>query len=415
MDSSIPTRTQDDSPTVLDLFCGAGGLTLGFEAAGFRSLGGIDWDRAAVATHGENFSCPSIQLDLSREYPDDIPIPDVVVGGPPCQGFSSAGMRSSSDSRNDLVRRFAEIVAKLKPHAFVFENVEGFLTADDGYHVMALLHPLIECGYSVHARKVNAANFGVPQHRKRVIVIGGLGWAPSFPATTHTAFGAPGAFLAGTSLPPSPTLEHAVAGLPSAEIGPPGFPQGHFYRPLTGIDMMRAVALGKGQTMRDLPTDLQHQSFARRALRRVQDGTPSENRGGPPSGLRRLSGDEPSKAITGRSGQEFLHPYEHRPLTIRECARIQTFPDSFKFCGTPEQQFQIVGNAVPPLLAEAIAGSLMSDFQSDRIGRDGGLLSFVPTLSNGASPALKRVINAVRMEFGVSGADSSQGELSLWL
>lgn len=389
-------------PTVLDLFCGAGGLTLGFQRAGFQCVGAMDWDNSAILTHLENFSSRASRIDLGAGNPNDLPHADVIVGGPPCQGFSSAGMRNSSDKRNDLVARFAQIVNALKPRAFVFENVEGFLTAADGRHVMALLRPLIASGYVIHARKVNAANFGVPQHRKRIIVIGGLGWEPSFPDATHTAFGAPGAALAGRSLPLSPTLDQALSGLPPAHARPPGDLQGHFFRALSGTDLLRAEALAPGQSMRDLPADLQHVSYQRRAFRRVRDGTPTERRGGAPTGIRRLKGDEPCKAITGGTRNEFLHPRENRPLTLRECARLQTFPDEFVFSGTLAQQAQLVGNAVPPLLAQAIAKSLFRDLIRLEPGRpkdSGMLLSFVATLSEGASPALKRVMESVRAEF----------------
>lgn len=412
------------TPTFLDLFCGAGGLTLGFERGGFRCVGAADWDNAALETHGRNLSSPIHCSDLSHTLVSDLPAADVIVGGPPCQGFSSAGMRQAEDARNDLVAQFAHLISELKPVAFLFENVEGFLTASEGHYVFALLRPLIARGYWVQVRKINAANYGVPQHRKRVIVIGGLGWCPTFPPATHSAFGAPGAGLAGRSLPQTPTLAQALSGLPAAVQIQPGSPQGHYYRPLQGVDMARASALRPGQSMRDLPPALQHGSFARRACRRVQDGTPTERRGGAPTGVRRLRECEPSKAITGGARAEFLHPQEHRMLTLRECARLQTFPDDFTFCGTASQQSQLVGNAVPPLLAQVIAEGLLRDLQHDHRGTApappavaGKLVSFVPTLSEGTSPALKRVISAVRHEFGTPELVSRHWqtqELSLW-
>src|SRR5206468_12426062 len=124
-----------------------------------------------------------------------------------------------------------------------------------------------------------------------------------------------------------------------------------FHRPLVGVDLERAKALKPGQRMRDLPTELWHDSYRRRANRRVMDGTPTERRGGAPAGVRRLVPDAPSKAITGGSLAEFLHPSEDRSLTLRECARIQTFPDEFTFQGTCAERAQLIGNAVPPLLA----------------------------------------------------------------
>jgi DNA (cytosine-5)-methyltransferase 1 len=173
--------------TVADLFCGAGGLSLGFEEAGWNVAYAADLSEAAVMTYERNFQRPAERLDLCLEE-SKAPKATVFVGGPPCQGFSSAGMRRSGDRRNNLVGRFARIVAEQRPEAFVFENVEGFLTAHDGEFVVDLLDPLLAAGYCIHIRKINAANFGIPQHRKRVIAMGGLGWEPSFPKPTHNSF-----------------------------------------------------------------------------------------------------------------------------------------------------------------------------------------------------------------------------------
>jgi len=156
-----------------------------------------------------------------------------------------------------------------------------------------------------------------------------------------------------------------------------------------------------GETMRDLPEELHHESYQRRANRRVMDGTPTEKRGGAPSGLRRLNPDEPSKAITGGARSEFLHPFEHRSLTIRECAKLQTFPDDFVFCGSASEQGQLIGNAVPPRLATVIARTLAGDLQTGpRVeSRPGALLSFMPTVADGFSPVLKRVTDQVHQAF----------------
>jgi DNA (cytosine-5)-methyltransferase 1 len=347
--------------TVVDLFCGAGGLSLGLVRARFTPVLAADLNLSAVQTYTHNLGSHAIQIDLSTTV--NLPKAAVFVGGPPCQGFSSAGLRQRNDQRNNFVRAFAEIVAVQRPLAFVFENVEGFLTAEGGDRVVDLLAPLIDAGYRIHLRKINAANYGVPQHRKRVFAIGGLGWNPAFPAPTHTAYGAPGAKRAVRGMPPTPTVQHALKGLPPVAYEPPGVLQGHFCRPLSAIELERAVALKPGQTMRDLPKELQHESFQRRSFRRVMDGTPTERRGGAPAGVKRLKPDEPSKAITGGACAEFIHPVEHRPLTIRECARLQTFPDEFLFFGSASEQIQLIGNAGPPLLAQRIGESLVQELQ----------------------------------------------------
>src|SRR5262249_38211253 len=148
-----------------------------------------------------------------------------------------------------------------------------------------------------------------------------------------------------------------------------------------------------GERMRDLPEHLWHESYRRRAFRRVMDGTPSERRGGAPAGLRRLLREEPSKAITGGALRDFLHPTEHRTLTLRECARLQTFPDCWDFAGSKADKIQVIGNAVPPLLALKIAELLIRDLDQPSCDSSGNgrLLSFVPTASAGMSPALEKV------------------------
>lgn len=396
--------------TAVDLFAGAGGLSLGFVRAGFRVVWACDHDEAAVETYRLNLGDHANLTDLSG--PVQLPAATIVCGGPPCQGFSSAGLRRADDGRNELVRRFADLVLEARPLAFVFENVEGFLTMGAGSAVLDLLEPLIGAGYRVHVRKVNAANFGVAQHRKRVLVIGGRGWSPRFPQPTHEAYGAPGARLVGRGLPATPTLADALAGLPTPPESAPGSPPDHYATQLRGVDLERATALLPGQTMRDLPEVLWHASYRRRANRRVRDGMASERRGGAPAGIRRLRGDEPCKAITGGARNEFLHPKEHRPLTIRECARVQTFPDSFLFSGTPSQRVQLIGNAVPPKLAEATARSLAGDLATAKPDQlEGELLSFVPTWSGGMSPALAKVVGVVTRRFS---ADEELEQASLW-
>jgi len=372
----------------------------------------VDNRSAAVETHRWNLGAPARDLDLSAGNLA-LPSATVIVGGPPCQGFSSAGQRKRGDKRNTLVSRFASLVAQLRPAMFVFENVEGFITAEGGSRVIELLEPLVVAGYRIHLRKVNAANFGVPQHRKRVIAIGALGWNPHFPEPTHTAYGAPGARLGGFHLLPTPTLGEALANLPLASEVGPGEPEDHYRVPLEGRDLERARMLRPGQTMKDLPESYWHDSYRRRAFRRVMDGMATERRGGAPAGLRRLRLEEPSKAITGASRNEFVHPREDRCLTVRECARLQTFPDRFRFFGSASERMQLIGNAVPPLLASKIADAVLESLQSAAIRAEpGALLSFVPTLSNGMSPALGKVVREVRSRYPEPAGRRMQ--LSLW-
>jgi DNA (cytosine-5)-methyltransferase 1 len=401
--------------TVTDLFCGAGGLSLGLQRAGFRVLAAHDhWERA-TETYSSNFDHAAESTVISPVL--RLPEASLIAGGPPCQGFSSAGLRREDDHRNTLVGVFSSLVAEHLPPAFLFENVEGFLTGGSGKFVFDLLEPLIEAGYWVHLRKINAATFGIPQHRKRVIAIGGYGWDPGFPEPTHRAYGAPGASLGAIgSIKPTPTLASALEGLPVAvevESRAPLDDFDHTFAAMKPEDLARASFLKPGQCMRDLPEEMWHESYRRRAFRRVMDGIPTERRGGPPAGLRRLDPEQPSKAITGGAVGEFLHPFEDRPLTTRECARIQTFPDEFVFRGPRRDRIQLIGNAVPPLLAQHLAQHLARGLRRAKpCAKRGALLSFVPTLSNGASPALQSVSRRVAERFEDERIPTQQ--LSLW-
>lgn len=410
-DNTRDSKFQSAAPSLVDLFCGAGGLSLGFRQAGFNLVHAIDSWSPAVDVYRRNLGDHVVIDDISESI--DLPFADVIAGGPPCQGFSSAGRRNSDDERNSLVTVFGKIIARYRPKAFVFENVEGFLTGAEGRYVIDLLEPILAAGYHVHLRKVNAANYGVPQHRKRVLAIGGLGWSPRFPEPTHSAHGAPGAHLGAIGLPPAPSLKDALAGLSSPTRGSCDDPTDHEGSLLTGVDLERALILKPGERMRDLPEHLWHESYRRRAFRRVMDGTPTEQRGGAPAGLRRLSPNEPSKAITGGALRDFLHHIEHRALTIRECARLQTFPDNWCFEGSKADKIQLIGNAVPPLLACRVAASLLEDLAINAPGteNDGRLLSFVPTASTGMSPALYEVQKKIRSLFGIGTAKYKQGTL----
>ena len=401
------------SPTSVDLFCGAGGLTLGLSNAQFETVLAADFWTPAAETFTANFPETAFtSADIRDLSAADVlklgglsSAPTLVAGGPPCQGFSSAGARQASDHRNSLVGEFSRLVCELQPRAFLFENVEGFLTTGGGRFVFDLLEPMIEAGYRVAVRKLNVANWGVPQLRKRIIAIGLLDRPLPIPTPTHRAHGAPGVHHAGHGLLPLlPNIDDALAGLPTASMSPPGSPSDHYVPALSDTDLERVSLLGPGQTMRDLPERLQHASYQRRANRRVSDGMPSERRGGAPTGLRRLRADEPSKAITSAASREFIHPHEDRPLTLRECARLQTFPDSFEFLGSRAERQVLVGNAVPPLFAECIGKQLFSTLASD-LPLDsgaGGLACFDVVNGSGMSPALERVIRDVNERFGKS-------------
>ena len=402
-------------PKIIDLFCGAGGLSLGLKRAGFSTALAVDNWPAARETFVCNFPhTPFLLADMAQLKGADLlgasnirddKLPTLIVGGPPCQGFSSAGRRKPKDPRNTLIGTFARLVAELMPPFFLFENVEGFLTTGRGSAIFALLDPILEAGYQTHLCKVNAGNYGVPQLRKRVFAVGALSMNPSFPTPTHAAYGAPGAHLGGSAFPRTPTIQETIGDLKDVSL----CVNGHIREPLEGIDLERCTILKPGQTMRDLPIHLQHESYVRRANRRVMDGMPTERRGGPPAGLRRLRSNEPSKTITGSAVNEFLHPSDDRFLTIRECARLQTFPDKFDFVGTKREQSLLIGNAVPPLLAEVFGRLLFRDVQNHQREKmpslKGELLTFSPTLSTGMSPILSEIVALVQKRYGAGKLD----------
>ena len=332
---------------------------------------------------------------------------DILIGGPPCQGFTTAGPRFWDDPRNHLLKMYVHALEVLKPKWFFMENVEGLLTSNNGKYVQEAINAFVNLGYKVRLEKIYSHEYGVPQRRKRVIVLGNrIGIDFEMPKPTSHATGQ--IYRNG-----SISINEAIDGLPKA--GPTSDfiarysakansdlerdlrnnatkVSDHYYSELTGDNRQRVEALKPGQTMKDLPEHLQHESFKRRANRRVMDGTPSEKRGGAPSGLKRLVGHEPSLTITSAATREFIHPTENRPLTIRECARIQTFPDSFSFCGTNQQKILQIGNAIPAVLAYKFANHIKNEYGFSYQSTDsaGELLGYKLTKSEGMSPALNR-------------------------
>lgn len=402
-------------PKAISLFCGAGGCSLGFEKADYDVIFATDIDNAALETYKRNFPTTKVlaadinQIDFDKLLNDlniGIGELDFLIGGPPCQGFSTAGLRFWDDPRNTLLRNYVSALDKIKPKWFLMENVEGLLTADNGNYLYEATKAFIDLGYKIRVEKIYAHEYGVPQRRKRVFVIGNrLGIDFDLPEPTIKV---KGKIFRNSDI----TLKHTISGLPEPTKGSKQiinypvapisewdeqlrngakFITDHFAVYLTKIQLERIRLLKQGQTMKDLPLELQHESFQRRANRRVQDGTPSAKRGGAPSGIKRLVYDEPSLTITGASTREFIHPVQNRPLTIRESARIQTFPDSFVFEGSDAEKIQQIGNAIPPLLARIFAEHIKNDYgfsSESNMNDGGGLIDFSLTKTEGMSPAL---------------------------
>lgn len=410
---------------VLSLFSGAGGFSFGFALAGLRPLFGAELNKDACESYEANVGSTCHNVDLSQISPGFFTeqlngkAPFALIGGPPCQGFSTAGSRNAGDPRNRLIFNYLHIVQEVRPRWFIFENVEGLLTSGHGEAVASLIREFLHIGYSVRLEKVNLAEYGVPQTRKRVLIIGNcIGADFRFPEGMCSYDS--GKAKKRSAKPFAPTLTEAINGLdrPAKKradrvgyVQPIPFSgyeemmregnssntvSEHFDN-TNAEDVRRYSLLACGQTMKDLPEEFWHESFKRRAFRRVMDGTPTEKRGGAPSGIKRLHGDRQSLTITGAASREFIHPSEDRPLTIRECARIQSFPDRYEFRGNAASVMQQIGNAVPPLAASVFATHLQrldglygSGLQTLPTVPSPRLLGYKLTESSGMSDALKK-------------------------
>lgn len=403
------------SGTAISLFCGAGGCSLGFKQAGYDILFASDIDAKTIQTYKTNFpDVKCIRVDIQKlnftklllELGLGVGELDVLIGGPPCQGFSTAGLQFWDDPRNTLLKNYIFAIECMKPKWFLMENVEGLLTSQKGRYVYEVITALVQCGYKIRLEKVYSHQYGVPQRRKRVIIIGNrLGIDFCFP---EPLFAIHGHIFRSSEI----TLRHTISDLPKSSKEPQKsllyeseaknewekYLRGtatsvsdHYHPELTTLQRERIKALRPGQTMKDLPIDLQHKSFKRRANRRVMDGTPLEKRGGSPSGLKRLIFDEPCLTITGASTREFIHPEEERPLTIREAARIQTFPDDFSFTGNSSQKIKQIGNAIPPIIARVFAEHIRENYGFSLQHQSYGcLLGYCLTKASAMSPALKK-------------------------
>ena len=345
--------------TAVDLFCGAGGLSLGLENAGIRVICGVDNWSAATQTYSANFRHPILPADLvdlragqilefAGASGTDV---DLVVGGPPCQGFSIQRIGSDHDRRNNLVLEFARVVLEFRPRMFLMENVPGLLGKRGRLVREAFERRLSSAGYRVKSALLNACDYGVPQSRRRVII---CGWPMgdrefSFPQPTHTS----NDYL---------TVWDAIGDLPSppTDCTPmPGDPL-HRRTRLSPLNLRRLAHIPPGGGMQDLPVRL------RAACHR---------RGAGPIGHRfvygRLAPDQPSATITARFDSftrgRFGHPYENRNITLREGARLQSFPDTFKFVGNQEPVAALIGNAVPPALATVLAHEITRTLAEPRL------------------------------------------------
>lgn len=361
-----------DRPLAVDLFSGAGGLSLGLEEIGYRVALAVDHDPHALETHRHNF--PGLALDLDLSDPERVsslakllvglPI-DLIAGGPPCQPFSRAGSskirslveqgsRDDIDPRRELWRSFVQVVRAVKPRAVLMENVPDMAFGDDLRTIRSLLEELREAGYSAEARLVNAALYGVPQHRQRLIVIGiSHGSSFDWPLTSRPVklraaiadlpdlLGSYGEAEMRYDLPATAFQRRARQGMEGARH----VVWDHVTRAVRDDDREAFNLMDQFTLYADLPA----------RLRRYRADTFDDK-------YHRLGWNELSRSITAhiaKDGYWYIHPREARTLTVREAARIQTFPDRFRFAGNRSHQFAQIGNAVPPALAAALGRELL--------------------------------------------------------
>ncbi len=371
-------------PISISLFAGAFGLDLGIEQAGFNTISVVEKDRDATKTialnrpHLQESAVPReiekvntqdllaeggrvLKLDRALR-PGEV---DLVTGGPPCQPFSTAGKRGSvMDPRGSLFMDFIRIVKEVQPRFFLMENVRGLLSAPirhrpinqrgknypplepdemPGAALNVVLAEMKELGYSVVYNLLEAADYGVPQNRERVIFIGSRdSEAATFPLPKYSQN--------GKVLPKWRTLRDALTSLVDPELEFIAYSESR----LKYLKLLKA-----GQNWRDLPAELIKEAM----------GGAYNSEGGKVGFYRRLSWDKPSPTVTTSPHQkatDMCHPVELRPLSVRECAKIQTFPNNWIFYGSVTSKYKQIGNAVPVLLAKEIGNYLFDLMQGNK-------------------------------------------------
>lgn len=321
--------------TVMDLFAGAGGFTLGFVHAGFIPIFAVENNKDAAATYRENFGshCVSEDINTIARFPKA----DIIIGGPPCQGFSNLGAHLPNDPRNQLWRHYVRAVEQATPLAFVVENVPPLLKSEEGRQLIKITRAL---GYEVEGRILNAADYGAPQRRKRAIIIGSRVGAVKFPLQTHVDPKKRDLFTRHCK--DWVGLRETIGDLPLQPTGE----FLHFGRNPTSLSLERYRHIPPGGNRWNLPMELMPECWKRK----LEGGTDL---------FGRLKWEEPSVTIRTEFFKpekgRYLHPEADRPITHREAARIQCFPDDFVFSGSKIAIAKQIGNAVPVKLANAIA------------------------------------------------------------
>ncbi len=369
-------------PLAVDLFCGAGGLSHGLTAAGYRVALSVDSDSWSLESHAHNLPGRILQLDLGDERSRDAVVGlcenldvDLIAGGPPCQPFSRAGrskirslvdrgVRDAVDIRKELWRAFLDVVERVRPRAVLLENVPDMALGDEMLVLRTMIDRLERAGYEADARIIDASRHGVPQHRQRLILIGLRdGGAFRWPEASGTA-----------------TVRDAIWDLPVLDVAPdtPIGAETMAYGDREASDFARAArkdcvgaeawVVHDHSTRSVRPDDFEAfklmtadtlYSELPGYLKRYRDDIFDDK-------YHRLSWSEPSRSITAhlaKDGYWYIHPEQHRTLTVREAARLQTFPDTFRFAGSRSHQFRQIGNAVPPALGESVGSAILDSLR----------------------------------------------------
>ena len=308
--------------SAVSLFCGAGGLDMGFERAGFRTIWANDFDSDACRTYRNWSKAEVVCADISKVDYSTIPVSDVILGGFPCQGFSLSGPRKIDDSRNVLYKHYVRLVRQNKPLVFVGENVKGLLTMGGGQIIEAIVADFANCGYSVFYKLLNAKNFGVPQDRERVIIVGfrnDLKISNFYLPDTNGRF---------------TTLRKAIGHMPEA----------------------------KAEEVCDA-------SYSSRYMSRNRKRGWDEVAYTVPAMAKQVTlwPGSPDMVKIDKDHWEFGSGEKSRRLSWREVAAIQTFPEDLVFCGDLTSIYKQIGNAVPVKLAEFVAGHIRQYLEQTNI------------------------------------------------
>ncbi len=347
------------SINVIDLFCGCGGLSFGFSKAGYNILLGIDNDAKALETFKLNhLNAKAICSDITQiSYQKDIkPLIepcqiDVIIGGPPCQGMSLSGPRKFDDPRNSLYLSYIRLVKEIQPKAFVIENVPGLTSLFGGQIKDNIIEQFSQIGYHVQYKILCASDYGVPQSRRRVFFIGLKSGSFTYPQPTDNVV----------------TCSMALNDLPSliSELGD----EIMAYATEPQNDYQKQMRKHSKSVQNHIAAN--HTDKVRKIISLVPDGgnykdLPEEYKTSRNFHIAwtRFDSNKPAPTIDTGHRHHFHYKYNRVP-TVRECARLQSFPDNFIFLGNKTQQFRQVGNAVPPLLAQRIAEQLKKSLENE--------------------------------------------------